>query len=90
MLLRPLHSASVSGASEIVKMLLDRGAQVNATQHGGWAPLHAAAFIGDVAMAEKLVAHGADQTLTSDDGKTPLAVAVEKGHEEVAAWLRAL
>lgn len=41
-------------------------------------------------MAEDLVAHGADPALASDDGNTPLDVAVEKGHEAVAGWLRSL
>ena len=39
---------------------------------------------------QDLVAHGADAALASDDGKTPLDVAVEKGHEAVAGWLRSL
>jgi len=39
-------------------------------------------------MAEHLVACGANPSLASDDGKTPLDVAVEKGHEPLAGWLR--
>lgn len=59
----------------IVTLLVDRGADVNAQQHGGWTALHAAAFIDDLPMAEYVVAHGADTSLTSDDGKTPIDVA---------------
>jgi ankyrin repeat protein len=88
MALRPLHSAAVSPSLGIAAMLLAHGAQVNAKQHGGWTPLHAAAFNGDLAMAECLLAHGADPGSASDDGKTPLDVAVEKGYEQLAAWLR--
>jgi ankyrin repeat protein len=90
MSLRALHSASVSRELGIVALLLDRGANVNAKQHGGWTPLHAAAFNSDMVTAKQLVARGADPGLASDDGKTPLDVAVEKGHETVAGWLRAL
>jgi ankyrin repeat protein len=88
MALRPLHSAAVSRALGIVTNLLDRGADVNAKQHGGWTPLHAAAFNGDLAMTELLVVRGADPFTLSDDGKTPLDIATEKGHESVATWLR--
>src|SRR5262245_40698689 len=84
MALRPLHSASVSRAFEIVRDLLAHGADANAKQHGGWTPLHAAAFNGDLPMAELHLAHGADASQKSDDGKTPLDLAVEKGHESFA------
>ena len=56
MALEPLHSAAVSRSLAIVKRLLERRAEVNARQHGGWTPLHAAAFNGDVPMAECLLA----------------------------------
>jgi ankyrin repeat protein len=87
MSLRPLHSASVSRSMHIVTLLVDRGADVNARQHGGWTALHAAAFNGDLPMAEYLVAHGADASVKSDDGKTPLDAAAEKGHASVVDWL---
>jgi ankyrin repeat protein len=89
MSLRPLHSATVSRSMAIVTLLVERGADVNARQHGGWTPLHAAAFNGDLAMAEYLVAHGADLSQKSDEGKTALDIACEKGHGPVAEWLRA-
>ncbi len=88
MALRPLHSAAVSRSLPIVKRLLERGADLNAQQHGGWTPLHAAAFTGNVPMAECLLAHGADPSLKSDDGKTAIDVAVEKGHASVTDLLR--
>ena len=71
----------------IVTLLVNRGADVNARQHGGWTPLHAAAFNGDLPMTEYLVAHGADASVKSDDGKTPLDAAAEKDHARVVDWL---
>jgi uncharacterized protein len=87
MALRPLHSAAASQSLGIVTLLVERGAEVNARQNGGFTALHATAFSGDLAMAEYLVAHGADVSLKSDDGKTTVDVAVEKGHGPVADWL---
>jgi uncharacterized protein len=88
MALQPLHSAAVSRSLAIVKRLLERRAEVNARQQGGWTPLHAAAFNGDVPMAECLLAHGADPSLKNDDGKTAIDVAIEKGHGAVVDLLR--
>jgi uncharacterized protein len=87
MALRPLHSAAASRSLGIVKLLVERKADVNARQHGGFTPLHAAAFNGDRAMAEYLVAHGADWALKSDDGKSALEISLEKGHGPFAEWL---
>jgi ankyrin repeat protein len=89
MALRPLHSAAASRALGIATSLLAGGADVNAKQHGGWTPLHGAAGNGDLSMTELLVARSADLTILSDDGRSPLDLAVEKGHEPVAARLRA-
>ena len=38
----PLHSAAAARATEIVRLLVEHGAPVNAKQHGGWTALHAA------------------------------------------------
>jgi ankyrin repeat protein len=90
MALRPLHSAASSRSLGIVKLLVERGAEINARQHGGFTPLHAAAFNGDLEMTEYLVANGADCALKSDLGKSALDIAVEKGHGPVAEWLSGL
>ena len=55
----PLHAAAAGKHADIVKLLIDHGASVNARQHGGWTALHAAAQNGDVAMAAILIAAGA-------------------------------
>src|SRR5689334_23454650 len=59
-----------SHATEIVRMLVESDAPVNAKQHGGWTPLHAAADNGDEEMIKILLQHGADPLAQNDDGKT--------------------
>jgi hypothetical protein len=56
-----LTIASTQGHIEIVKLLLDRGANVNAA-HGnmGWTPLSSAAWTGQTDVAKLLVDRGAD------------------------------
>src|ERR1043165_3993582 len=47
----PVHAAASVGDVETMRLLLDRGADPNARQHGGFTPIHAAAGNGDTAMA---------------------------------------
>ena len=85
---QPLHSAAAARGTEICALLLDRGADVNARQHGGFTPLHAAGQHGDLPLARLLLNAGADRSLTTDDGKTAFTFAEEGGHTELAALLR--
>jgi ankyrin repeat protein len=83
----PLHSAAAARATEIVRMLVESGAPVNAKQHGGWTALHAAADNGDEEMIKILLQHGADRLARNDDGKTPAQIAQLKGHEKALQLL---
>jgi ankyrin repeat protein len=85
----PVHSAASVRDIETMRLLLDRGADVNARQQLGFTPLHAAAGNGDTAMADLLLSRGADPRARSDDGKTPADVAEQHGHTEMATRLRA-
>jgi ankyrin repeat protein len=87
MRLMPLHSAASARNIDVVRLLLEHRAPVNARQHGGWVPLHAAAQNGDRAMAELLLGHDARPSMENDEGKTAAAVAKEKGHLELAKFL---
>jgi len=83
-----LHACIALGNSlESLRLLLEAGASVNATQAGGYTPLHQAAANGNAAVIELLLEHGADKTACCDQGKTPAAYASERGHKDLAALL---
>jgi ankyrin repeat protein len=87
----PLHSAVADDAGadvqDLVRMLLDAGADPNARSASGGTPLHTAGFTGNVPVTETLLAGGADPQATDAKGLTPLDYARDKGHPEVAAIL---
>jgi ankyrin repeat protein len=83
-----LHGAVARRDVEIVKMLLEAGADPNARQERGFAPLHDAAANGHAALVELLLKHGARADAKTDDGKTAGDMAAEKGHKELAEMLR--
>jgi ankyrin repeat protein len=58
-------------ATEIVELLLDRGAEVDAAQSGGATALHSAAQTRNETLVRLLLAHGADPDAALDDGRTP-------------------
>jgi uncharacterized protein len=83
-----LHGAVARRDVEIVKMLLEAGADPNARQEQGFAPLHDAAANGNAALVELLLKHGARADAKTDDGKTAGDMAADRGHKELAEKLR--
>lgn len=67
---QPIHSAAAGDHTGVVRALLDRDADPNARQEGGFAPIHAAAQSGNEELYELLVSRGADQEAATDDGRT--------------------
>ncbi len=71
----PLHCAAWKGHAEVVAILLDFGADIQArNENGHWGdtPLHAAAHGNQRAVAELLIERGADMQARNPSGNTPL------------------
>lgn len=70
----PLHKAVVTNNIDLVKLLLEAGADPNLRQAQSMTPLHFAAFAGPdrSAIVELLLRHGADPSLRDAQGRTAL------------------
>ncbi len=73
----PLHYAATRDNAQFTRMIVEAGADVNATATGGETPLHIAARTGKLGALQTLLAHGADMSLQNEKGQTPLDIAVE-------------
>ena len=63
--------ATIDGKKDIIKLLIAKGADVNAKTNTGWTPLHYAAEWGKKDVAELLIANGADPGIADNKGETP-------------------
>lgn len=80
----PLHSAVAGDHLEIVKMLLNAGANVNARQNGGFTPLHSAAQNNNSEMINILLEFGADPLTVDDSNKLPVDYTDQEKFPEIA------
>ncbi len=88
---RPLHAALAGKEStEVIELLIARGADVNARVELDITPLHLAAARGNMPITRRLIALKADPAARMTDGKRPADFAAERGHPEVAALLNDL
>ena len=89
----PLTTAAYKGQADVVKNLLDKGADVNERSGCGWGwdpnvtALSCAAYGGHIETVKVLVERGADVNARSSDGWTPLMSAAYVGHAGIAKLL---
>ena len=84
--------AAAWGREDVVRFLLERGAEINAIPAGfdfAGTALHYAALRGRRSMCELLLAHGADPSIRDTRvNAPPEGWASHEGHDELAAWLQ--
>jgi ankyrin repeat protein len=85
----PLHRAVGKGHNDVVRLLLDKKADISISDGGGLTPLHWAALFGLVETGEILVENKADVDAQTKSGETPLHLCAEKGKLEFVKFLLA-
>jgi ankyrin repeat protein len=84
---RSLLFAVLSEHKDVVKILLDSGAEVDTRASDGRTPLILAASKGNKEIVNMLLQAGADPTLTDQKGATAESTAAAKGFQEIAELL---
>lgn len=87
MKIAPIHATATHGNLAILHALLEKGAEVNAAQEGGYTAVHQAAHRNNVPMAELLLEFGADPHQPDANGQSALQLAQAEGNEAVTAVL---
>ena len=83
----PLHAASAWNRPEVVKMLIDAGAELNVQTKGGLTPLHRTIRMSNSEVAKILIDAGADLNIQEAHGWTPLHWAIEYKENEIKQML---
>ena len=83
----PLWCAAAAGFLNIVKLLIEVGADVNKTTYTNSTPLRAACFDGHFDIVQFLVENNADVEIANRHGHTCLMIACYKGHQKIVKFL---
>jgi ankyrin repeat protein len=86
--LKPPYKATPSERKQIVEILIENGADVNAKLPDGTTAIHIATRAGIKDMVEILIAKGANINEKSGELESPLGVAIMQDQEEIADLLR--
>lgn len=86
----PLMIAAGAGFLHVVRILLERRANVSIAGDGGLCALHRSAYNGHLAVTVDLIKVGADPEARGPQGTKPIHQAAAKGHLDVLAvyWSR--
>ena len=83
-----LHKAVLEGHIDIVKLLLDAGADKDVKDWYGSTPLHMATQNHHTDIVNLLLDAGVDKEVKNRDGWTPLHYAAENGHTDIVFLLK--
>ena len=82
-----LIAASIMGHTEIMKLLVEKEANVNAADNNAFTPLIYSAAKGNVEGIKLLLEHGANVDTRNANGETALIRAAGEGHADVVRIL---
>jgi ankyrin repeat protein len=82
-----LHAAAFKGDAESVRLLINRGASVNAKDGIQCTPLHLAATAGNIDAVRELLESGAATNVVDQSQRTPLYMAASLGHADAVELL---
>ena len=83
----PLHQACWNGQGEVVKVLLEKGAEVEKLNDDGESPLILAVEKGNLVIVDLLLAAGANAGSARLDGVAPLHIAAKNGEHFIGKAL---
>lgn len=82
-----VHFASKAGSVEVLKVLMEYGANLNSRAKSESLPLHYSSNMGHIEVTRFLLEKGADVDSRNQYGRTPLQYAANFKHTEVVALL---
>lgn len=82
-----LHYAAAAGANEIVQLLLEKSAYIDAESPNKTTPIMMAAWEGHIWTVKLLLDEGADATLKNERGMTAIDFAEAGGHTDIVKGL---
>ena len=83
----PIYKAAEANLTEVTKLLIDAGADIEGKDNDGNSPLLLSSENGKQGIVEVLLRAGARVCVTNDEGDTCLAVAAWNGHTETVRTL---
>jgi ankyrin repeat protein len=82
-----LHYAAVSGSNDILRMLLEKNAALDARSPNDTTPIMMAVYVGHIHTVKLLLDAGADATLKNDQGLTAIDFAKNAGRADIVEGL---
>ena len=82
-----LMTAARNGHLDICRLLIDKGAHLEAKDIIGWTPSQLASWEGHIEIVRLLCDHGADVEARGENGCRPLQTAALKGHFSIVKEL---
>ena len=83
----PLYDAARMGTYDMLKSLVNYGADPNVATKAGLTPLHQAAARGNLDMVKDLVQAGAEVNAVAENGRTPVFYAAARGKASTVNFL---